>query len=54
MKCIVKPLAHTIIVSVLCTKLKDNIIGVGTRGAPGARAPQVFCLFHAHSICPVL
>ena len=33
-----------------------KFIGVGTRGAPGARAPppQVFCLFHAHSICPVL
>ena len=30
-------------------------IGVGTRGALGARAPpQVFNLCHAHSICPVL
>ena len=27
----------------------------GGGGAPGAHAPpQVFCLFHAHSICPVL
>ena len=25
-------------------------IGVGTRGAPGARAPQVFSLFHIYPV----
>ena len=39
--------------SLMC--LYSIVIGVRTRGAPGACAPpQVFCLFHAHSICPVL
>ena len=28
----------------------EHGIGVGTRGAPGARAPQVFSLFHIYPV----